>query len=75
MPDDHIWLQPTCPGCAVERLWCEDDMGPCDECASPCVKYVKADVAEQEIARLQGELDAAKAAMDQRREHVGRGGG
>lgn len=39
-----IWLQPRCDGCDgyENSFWCEDDMGPCEECGAPCVKYVLA---------------------------------
>ena len=41
---EQIWLQPACgDACARERLWCEDDIGPCDECGLPCVRYVRAE--------------------------------
>jgi hypothetical protein len=43
---ERVWLSPQCeesqdPG----RTWCAVDQGPCDDCASPSVEYVRADVA------------------------------
>ena len=36
-PENSIWLSPAC--CDTERLWCEEDPGPCDECGRPWVPY------------------------------------
>lgn len=39
-----IWLQPDCEGCNLEegRQWCQDDVGPCEECGKPWIRYVLA---------------------------------
>src|SRR5437868_10340340 len=47
--DDHkeIWLEPKCSDvCGDGRSWCQDDVWEkCDECGSPAVKYIRADLA------------------------------
>ena len=37
-----IWLQPACCEGDEGRLWCEDDVGPC-ECGKPWIKYILAE--------------------------------
>lgn len=40
----HVYLSPSCGKemCMPDdRCWSEDDMGPCDECGAPSVKYVR----------------------------------
>jgi hypothetical protein len=39
-----IWLMPACSGTSgkCERLWCEENLGPCKDCGLPWVKYVLA---------------------------------
>ncbi len=41
----RIWLAPACN--IDERVWCEDDIGCCDECGEPTVEYVRADLVEK----------------------------
>lgn len=47
LDDDHksIWLAPRCE---EERTWCQDSRGGCDECGSPEVEYIRADLVEAE---------------------------
>lgn len=50
LPDDKLPDNPECswlaPRCNIdERSWCDDDIGCCDECGEPTVKYVRLDVA------------------------------
>lgn len=44
---DCIWLGPECQ--IDERYWSEDDVGCCDDCGLPTVKYLKA-TPEREAA-------------------------
>lgn len=38
---ERIWLAPQCED---ERCWCPDKLDDCDECHSPAVEYVRADL-------------------------------
>ena len=64
--DDYaaIWLTPKCE---EERSWCIDELDDCNECNSPAVKYIRADIVEQLRATLtsvEAELAALKARGD-----------
>ena len=45
----EIWLEPRCDKSgawcrrAEDRLWCEDEFDPCEECGKAPVKYVLAE--------------------------------
>lgn len=74
---EHVWLSPRCDD---ERTWSQDDIGPCDDCGEPTIKYVRADIAEadllalrQEVERLTRERDEALGRTDElegQAEHV-----
>jgi len=35
-----IYLSPACVDCAGgERTWCQDDMGPCEDCGRLWIRY------------------------------------
>lgn len=54
----EIWLSPICDRCNPDgRTWCQDDMGPCDDCGAPSVRFVRADAAE---ARVAGAVEAER---------------
>lgn len=59
----HIWLSPRC---GDERTWCQDDIGPCDECGEPTVEYVRADLYDAAIQALEAltkERDELRGAL------------
>jgi len=69
-----IWLAPRCN--VDERTWREDDIGCCDECGEPTVKYRRADLVDAEIDRLTAEVTewkhAARVEAGLRREFLTR---
>lgn len=43
---DVIYLQPVCADCRSAfdgqefgRMWCQDDVGPCEECGADWLRY------------------------------------
>lgn len=59
---ERIWLQPFCFYETDEgRLWCQDDMGPCEDCGKPSVEYVRADLHSKLIAQN----EAMRRALEQ----------
>ena len=48
-PAGSVWLSPAC--CTGNRLWCEEDPGPCDECGTPWVPYAPEGTDTNEIWR------------------------
>ncbi len=59
--DEKIYLSPDCGNgsCDAERLWCQDDMGACEECGLACIEYVRAD----KLQELQSRVDCLEAAQ------------
>ncbi len=44
---ERIWLEPQCNEDAYEgRSWCQNKLDDCEECQSPAVEYVRADLAK-----------------------------
>lgn len=64
LPDSPktIWLAPACN--VDERTWCVDDIGACDECSEPSVKYRRADLVDAEIRKLRAAIRNMLDALD-----------
>lgn len=63
----EIWLEPQCgSGSGTERrCWSSHDPGECEDCKSPSVRYIRADLHEALDAenKLREQLDAVSAAI------------
>lgn len=49
----EIWLEPACADDSYEgRTWCDHDCwdGKCEDCGSPSVRYVRADLIDRQPA-------------------------
>lgn len=62
---EKIWLE---PGCSLERCWCENVLGDCEEpgCGAKAVGYVREDIvdhATREAARIADENARLRAAL------------
>lgn len=67
-PDPEIiWLTPNCSALEIEgRAWCEEHPGDChdDGCGLKAIKYIRADLAANEIESIQNMLVEAKNERD-----------
>ena len=61
-----IWLSGWCSECdrggRENWTWCEDNMGPCDECGARPRKYVLASERKAKVAEVEGKLRAIEQA-------------
>jgi hypothetical protein len=68
---ERIWLSPQCD--SYERTWCQDNPWPrgCEDCHSPAVEYVRADIVRKACANLPSGVAATavlRAILKERKE-------
>lgn len=51
---DIIWLSANCgePGCAYERVWCEDELEDCSECGRKPDMYAHSDFLTRDMRKI-----------------------
>lgn len=59
----HIWLAPICEDDTTEGRYWSTKAKDCEDCEEKAVKYIRADLAADEIERLREEVSGLTAAL------------